>query len=1036
MAKVALLVGVSEYEPGLNPLPGSVKDVDAIQRVLADPELGGFAETDITVLKNPQRQAMEDAIYWLFSDRKKDDLLLLYFSGHGIKDENGRLYLATRATRKDSSGRLVKPSAVATGYLHENINESRSQHQIIILDCCFSGAIAQGMAVKDDGTVNLKDYLGGKGRAILTSSSSTEYSFGSETAGHEDAGLSIYTRYLVEGIEKGAADTDGDGWIAVEELHEYAASRVKEAAPAMTPKFYPVEEGYKIVLARSRKDDPKVKYRKEAQARAEQGQGKFSIVAQRLLKGKQVELGIAPEEARAIEDDVLQPYREYEQKLQEYEQTLTEVVQEGYPFSAKAEAELKEYQQHLGLRDLDIAAAETRILAPLKAKYEQQQQQARRLKQEQEKAEYENKLQRYGQEYAKAIGAEYPLSQANLNRLRSLQQQQEVKDEDIARIEQPLREPVEAKYQEKLRQQREAEQQQREELEKRQKAEYEDKLRRYEQEFSNAIQAEYPLIQPVLDWLKTFQQQLMLTDEAVAQIEQPLRKLAEAKYQTKIQQAEAERQRFLLEEQRREEEKRKQVAQKSEAEQRQREELENRRKAEYEDKLRQQAESRKPNGLVNRLSGLLTAFNSNDDSTNKSQIDRSIQKTTNTIIGIDLGTTNAVISALQGGKPTIIPNAEGMHKTPLVVAHAKNGECLVGPIAKRQAVMNPDNTFYSITRLVGQRYNEVTDDLTRVSYKVSNANGSIKVDCPVNGKQYTPEQILAELLKKLKDDASKYLGETVTQTVITVPVYFNDSQRQAIKEAGKIAGLEVLRIINKASAASLAYGLGNKSGETALVFHLGGGTFGISIVEAWDLNNSVVEVLAYSGDLHLGGDDFDKKIVDFLAEEFRKVEKIDLRKDKQAMQRLIEAAEKAKIELSSATHTEINLPFITATQDGPKHIETTLTRAQFEKLCSDLINRCRVSVENAMRDARTGKEDIDRILLTGGSTHIPAVQELVQRLLGKTSKQTVNPDEVVAVGASLYVGIDYATCTDIHQDGGDEVTSWDDDVIDAEFSES
>jgi uncharacterized caspase-like protein len=371
MAKVALLVGVSEYEPGLNPLPGSVKDVDAMQRVLAHPELGGFAETDITVLKNPQRQAMEDAIYSLFSGRKKDDLLLFYFSGHGIKDENGRLYLATRATRKDSNGSLVPPSAVAAASLHENINASRSQRQVMILDCCFSGAISQGMTVKDDGTVNLKDYLGGKGRAILTSSTSTEYSFGSATVGHEDAGLSIYTRYLVEGIEKGAADTDGDGWIAVEELHEYAANRVKEAAPAMTPKFYPVEEGYKIVLARSRKDDPKLKYREEAQVRAEQGQGQFSITAQRLLRGKRIEWGISTGEAKAIEVEVLQLYREYELKQQEYEQALAEVVQAGYPLSATAEAELKEYQQHLGLRDSDIAAIEARILEPLRAQVAQ-----------------------------------------------------------------------------------------------------------------------------------------------------------------------------------------------------------------------------------------------------------------------------------------------------------------------------------------------------------------------------------------------------------------------------------------------------------------------------------------------------------------------------------------------------------------------------------------------------------------------------------------------------------------------------------------
>jgi tetratricopeptide (TPR) repeat protein/uncharacterized caspase-like protein len=511
MAKVALLVGVSEYEPGLNPLPGSVKDVDAMQRVLAHPDLGGFAETDITVLKNPQRQAMEDAIYSLFSDRKKDDLLLFYFSGHGIKDESGRLYLATRATRKDSNGRLVPPSAVAAAALHENINASRSQRQVMILDCCFSGAIAQGMTVKDDGTVNLKDYLGGKGRAILTSSTSTEYSFGSATPGNEDEGLSIYTRYLVEGIEKGAADTDGDGWIAVEELHEYAANRAKEAAPAMTPKFYPVEEGYKIVLARSRKDDPKLKYRKEAQTRAEQGQGQFSIIAQRLLGDKRIEWGISVEEAKAIEDEVLQPYRKYELKQQEYEQALAEIIQAGYPLSATAEAELKEYQQHLGLRDSDIAAIEARLLEPLRAQVAQQS------------AAYQQNLAQYEQALTSAIRQEFPLSQSTRQELERLQQSLGLIDEDVARVKQPLIQQAEFRHQEKLRQEAERQQQEQEQ------AEYENKLRRYEEEFSRAVLLKYPLHQRNLDDLKHFQQQLGLKNEDAARIEQMVReqKLAE-----------------------------------------------------------------------------------------------------------------------------------------------------------------------------------------------------------------------------------------------------------------------------------------------------------------------------------------------------------------------------------------------------------------------------------------------------------------------------------------------------------------------------
>ncbi|MEB3123563.1 MAG: molecular chaperone DnaK [Snowella sp.] len=373
------------------------------------------------------------------------------------------------------------------------------------------------------------------------------------------------------------------------------------------------------------------------------------------------------------------------------------------------------------------------------------------------------------------------------------------------------------------------------------------------------------------------------------------------------------------------------------------------------------------------------------------------------VVGIDLGTTNSCVAVMEGGKPTVIANAEGFRTTPSVVAYAKNGDRLVGQIAKRQAVMNPGNTFYSVKRFMGRKFDEVTNEATEVSYKVlRDGNGNVKLDCPAQSKQFAPEEISAQVLRKLVDDASKYLGETVTQAVITVPAYFNDSQRQATKDAGKIAGVEVLRIINEPTAASLAYGLDRKSNETILVFDLGGGTFDVSVLEVGD---GVFEVLATSGDTHLGGDDFDKKIVDYLADQFKQAEGIELRQDKQALQRLTEAAEKAKIELSGVTQTEINLPFITATQDGPKHLDTTLTRAKFEEICADLIDRCRIPVENAVRDAKIDKTALDEVVLVGGSTRIPAVQELVKKILGKDPNQSVNPDEVVAVGAAIQGGV-------------------------------
>jgi len=372
------------------------------------------------------------------------------------------------------------------------------------------------------------------------------------------------------------------------------------------------------------------------------------------------------------------------------------------------------------------------------------------------------------------------------------------------------------------------------------------------------------------------------------------------------------------------------------------------------------------------------------------------------VIGIDLGTTNSVVAVMEGGKPEVITNAEGERTTPSVVAYTKKGDLLVGQIAKRQAVINPENTFYSVKRFIGRKTSEVNEELRQVSYKILQTEDIIKLECPALSKQFAAEEISAQVLRKLADDASKYLGETVKQAVITVPAYFNDSQRQATKDAGKIAGLEVLRIINEPTAASLSYGLDKKDNETILVFDLGGGTFDVSVLEVGD---GVFEVLATSGDTQLGGDDFDEKIVQWLINEFKNQEGIDLTKDSQALQRLTEAAEKAKIELSTLTQSSINLPFISVTPEGPKHLEKDLTRAKFEELCADLIERCKTPIEMSLKDAELTPAAIDQNVLVGGSTRIPAVQELVEKLLGKTPNQSVNPDEVVAVGAAVQAGV-------------------------------
>ena len=373
------------------------------------------------------------------------------------------------------------------------------------------------------------------------------------------------------------------------------------------------------------------------------------------------------------------------------------------------------------------------------------------------------------------------------------------------------------------------------------------------------------------------------------------------------------------------------------------------------------------------------------------------------VVGIDLGTTNSVVAAIEGGQPSVIPNAEGLRTTPSIVAYTKKQELLVGQIAKRQAVINPENTFFSVKRFIGSKENEISADAKQLPYKVGkDTNGNIKINCSSLSKDFSPEELSAQVLRKLIKDASTYLGQDVTQAVITVPAYFNDSQRQATMDAGKIAGVEVLRIINEPTAASLAYGLDKKQNETILVFDLGGGTFDVSILEVGD---GIFEVLATAGDTTLGGDDFDKVLVNWLVADFEAKESINLTKDIQALQRLTEAAEKAKMELSTVEKTTIHLPFITADKTGPKHIETELTRTKFEELCAKLIQRCRIPVEKALSDARLEKSDINEIVLVGGSTRIPAIQNLVEVLTDKKPNQSVNPDEVVAIGAAIQAGI-------------------------------
>jgi len=381
------------------------------------------------------------------------------------------------------------------------------------------------------------------------------------------------------------------------------------------------------------------------------------------------------------------------------------------------------------------------------------------------------------------------------------------------------------------------------------------------------------------------------------------------------------------------------------------------------------------------------------------------------VVGIDLGTTNSVIAVLEGANPNVIPNAEGARTTPSIVAYTPNGESLVGQIAKRQTVVNPGNTFYSVKRFIGCKYDEIKEEINRISYEVKKEdNGNIKIYCPALKKDFSPEEISASILKKLVNDASRYLKENVTQAIITVPAYFNDSQRLATKDAGSIAGLEVLRILNEPTAAALAYGLDKKKNEVVLIFDLGGGTFDVSILEVGD---EVFEVLSTSGDTHLGGDDFDQAIVDYIIKNFQKSDGVDLYKEKQALQRIIEASEKAKVELSSLQSTRISLPFIYIDGQVPKSIDLELDRSKFEELSKSILEKCKKPVQKALEDAKLSKSDIDEVILVGGSTRIPAVRNLLTDLLGKSLNETVNPDEVVALGAAVQAGILAGEITDL-----------------------
>jgi molecular chaperone DnaK (HSP70) len=1112
MAKLALIIGISEYDkPGLNPLPAAVKDVAAMERILKAPDMGGFDE--VTSMTNLTTQ-MQYEIEKFFSGRAKEDLVLLYFSGHGIKDDNGRFYFATRITEKNARNELIRSTAVPATFVHEVMKSCRAQRQVIILDCCFSGAFDPAFQAKDDGSIDLKSQLGAEGRVVLTSSSSTQYSF--EQQGAE---LSIYTRYLVEGIETGAGDRNRDGSVSMLELHEYASSKVQETAPSMTPKIIVLKDkGFEIALAKTRVTDPKLVYFREVEKYAQEGE--IIPARRRYLNIRLIRLGLSAEEATEIENKVLQPYRDRIENLKHYREALEEELAHNYPLSDLARKALNDLYEALGLRDEDIEPIEQEVTlkflsksetyqqnlnqyeqallqavyaeSPLSQEVEQQlrdllasleivevsvepirkrifkeqqdyQRQLERykwdfieatrqeypigedrrykLKQFQQtlglrdediirveapilerkevayraKQEYQQNLRRYEQEFSNSVQQEFPLSDTRRVELEIFQRSLGLKDKDVIRIQEPLLAKQESEY---YRQQLEATRLREQEAEKlhQQQTDYQQKLYRYEKEFLKAVQAEYPLNEFVRTGIKNFQKSLGLRDEDVIRIEQPILTVAEARYQEKLKFEEAERQRL------------------QESERLRHLEWQKQQKVDFQSKLRRyeqvfsraiQVEYPLSSHIRDSLSGLQQSLQLTNDEVVRieqqmqtkeyqrqkvEQLKRepkdvcipNIGSGTSTLIGIDIGTCYASVAVIKDGKAIVLPNDEGFLKTPSVVACTQNGQWLVGLEAQRQAVTNPKNTFTGILRFLGRDYNEVTEEAKQVSYNVvADARGKVKIECPALGKQLSPEEIVAKILDKIVKDAKHYLNQNVSQIVLTSQ-NCTTTHLLSLKDAARLTNLEVLRICSSTLMAAIAYGSIQQQNETILVVDIGGGHLSASILEIGD---GVYEVLSVSSGTCLGGKDFDKRIVDHLAKEFKNLEGLDLSSDSKAMQRLLNAAEKAKISLSDKTHTEINLPWIATTGSTPKHLKLTLTRDKLNELISDLIDRFRSTIEAVIRDAKSSKESIDKIILVGGSSQILSVHGFVKKLLGEDPLLQPLSSMEVSLGGAIQSGI-------------------------------
>jgi len=963
--KYALVIGNSEYHDAtLSRLKTPEADVRLLAAALRNPNIGGF--DDVQELIDRDEGSIRRAISAFFFKKKSDDTLLLYFSGHGVLDAKGRLFLAAKDTQRDQ----LKATAISDDFISDSMDDCRSKRQILILDCCHSGAYGRGKKGSARAVTESTFKGNGTGRVVLTASDSTQYAVEGDQF-IEQASLSLFTHYLLDGLTTGEADSGRDGWITLDEWYDYAYDRVVSENPDQTPSKWAYKQQGELVIAKNpfHVMVSSAHLPERLRARMQSGYMPDREEAIQELEGLLEEENpalaqlarAALEQLAADDDSSLKVRRKASTVLERFpgvarpEQVGEKIDQERLA-REKAEAERLAAEKAERDRVRREKARQKRLDKQQAEREASQQAEARRIEQEAERERQEVGSKTSGEKETEFNWEEWlstPPARVGAGKEQAAYEPGMLKGtigiETLggvftAVLAKGIKLPAEVSQVFSTAEDNQSQVEIHLLIGERPMAADNRSLGKFLLSGIPPAPKGIPQIEVKITVGRDHVLRVTATDKAT-QKSQSLGKVDLKTIQAPIEPATFE-----------------EVS------------------PEFDLTTKEAPSTQRPRSTA-----------------------------VSTIVAIDFGTTHSLVAVMKAGKPVVIPGAEGELLVPSVVATNKNHERIIGRMARYQAM---GNTIFSIKRFIGRKYDDpdIKELIRRLPYKAAKApNGDVRVI--LDGKEYFPAEITAMILAKVKANAEAYLSQPITQAVIAVPTYFNDIQRNAIKDAGKIAGLEVLRLINDTTAASLAYGLKKKQDEVIAVYDLGGGFLDFSIVEIGD---GVFQVRSTNGDAFLGGDDFDQRIIDYVTGEFqREHKKIDLRKDHQALQRLREAAEKAKIELSSVTQTEINLPYITADASGPKHLTMTLTRAKLEQLTADLIERSLGPVRQALKDADLHPSKIDEVILVGGMTRMPAIQEAVRKLFGKNPHSGVNPGEAVAVGAAIQAGVLGGTIKDV-----------------------